>query len=64
MLRKLFIIAALALTIAAATPAPAPAGLVCNCFSCDGGPIIPCKDPMTGSPTTCANWWAVYQSHC
>jgi len=62
MLRKLFIAAALAFTLAAATPAPAE--IICTCFRCDGGPVISCKDPFTGAPTTCANWWATYQSHC
>ena len=62
MLRKLVIVAALVLTIAAAMPAPAE--VICNCYICDGGPTTFCKDLMTGAPTTCANWWAIHQYHC
>jgi hypothetical protein len=65
MLRKLFIVAALALTTAAATTAPAPAiDFICNCQVCSGGTGPGCRDLKTNRFTSCSSWWATYGSHC
>jgi prenyltransferase beta subunit len=66
MLRKLFVVAALVLTTAAATSSPAPAiDFICNCQVCSDGTGPGCRDPRAGYRfTSCSAWWAVNGSHC
>jgi len=64
MLRKLFVVAALVLSTAAATTAPAPAiDFICSCRVCSGGTGPGCRDPRMPL-ATCASWWAVHSSEC
>jgi hypothetical protein len=66
MLRKTLIIAALAVTTAAAFTAPAPAiDYICNCTVCSDGTGPGCRDVKAGGRfTSCSSWWATYGSHC
>jgi hypothetical protein len=64
MLRKLFFVAALVLTTAAATTAPAPAiDFACTCRVCAGGTGPACRDGHLPF-ATCASWWAIHSSEC
>ncbi|MFP5288497.1 MAG: hypothetical protein ACLGI9_22365 [Thermoanaerobaculia bacterium] len=64
MLRKFFVIAALAVATAATT-APAPAiDFICTCTVCAGGSGPGCRDLRTGRFTSCSSWWAANSSSC